>query len=58
MSCVVTTSVFYHVSGQMSAANVQAYWIGLHDRNGEGIFEWLDEKNMVRNIIGPQKEST
>ena len=43
---------FHNVSGQVAADSGQPYWMGLHDRNGEGKFEWLDEKNVVRTKPG------
>ena len=34
----------------------QPYWIGLHDRNVEGKYHWLDEvKEVTNDIIGFKK---
>ena len=44
----MTSSWYCSVIGQVSSDPGEVYWIGLHDLNGEGIYQWLDEADEVR----------
>ena len=48
ISITVTSSWYCSVIGQVSSDPGEVYWIGLHDLNGEGIYQWLDEADEVR----------
>ncbi|GFR95700.1 macrophage mannose receptor 1-like [Elysia marginata] len=44
---IVDQSMNQFIWGQVSTDKNEPYWIGLHDRNGENEFQWLDDTAKV-----------